>query len=368
MFSQPVDRSRSDGLDALRFLLALWVLLVHVVGFSLYMNGASSIPVLAWVNQGLVWLFQRNGETHPAVLAFIVLSGYCIHRNGYRQQSNFSLKAFGVRRFFRIVPVYWLGVGLGIGLFQASLALNAAAAKALSGTGNISVQCMAVKLLGASSFLPSLHECSFEGNAPLTTVMVEIWLYALYALVIYAAQKKMTSPLMAGLAIFWCVMFGYVLLNPGLSAWWHNGSLISFAPYWWLGAYFAEYGPRSINCKHLVRLWLYVGIVLVLVGSLGASLYWVELRKAGLALLIALVIRWLDSGRAVPLLAKAGAASYDIYAFHAPVLIFLLLNKVNLVWLIVAPLVVGMIGHLVFERPLLEQGRRLATRISLEVR
>ena len=52
----------------------------------------------------------------------------------------------------------------------------------ISGTGSITPGCMAVKLSGIAAVAPGLNVCGYEGNAPLVTVAVEIWLYAVYAL------------------------------------------------------------------------------------------------------------------------------------------------------------------------------------------
>ncbi len=364
LFTQPVDSSRSDGLDALRFFLALWVMFAHVVGWSVYLKAMNPGNPLERVHEGLIWLFQRNGETHPAVLAFIVLSGYCIHRNGFRLQSNFSLKSFGIRRFFRILPLYLLASALGIALYLANMETNGIAAKALSGTDNITLMYITVKLIGISSFIPSLHACSFQGNAPLTTAMVEIWLYILYgAITWFIANGIAPKWLVIGATVLWVSSFGYMLLKPSYVGWWHNGSFISFALYWWLGALFAAYRP-TVNGKRQTTRVIMSGLALILLGSFGSSLVLIELRKIGLVLLFALLISRLDCGWRCHALAKAGQSGYDIYALHAPLLIFLFLNGAGLILAVCFTLIISSVCHLAFERPLLEYGKRLAKSVA----
>jgi len=125
----------------------------------------------------LVRLFQGHGETHPAVLAFIVLSGYCIHRSGFRRGPA-DHAGYGIRRFFRIYPVYLAATLFGLVVVTLALGRWPALAYELSGTKEVDLRCVAAKLAGVSAFAPSLNLCTFQGNAPLHTVMVEMWLYA----------------------------------------------------------------------------------------------------------------------------------------------------------------------------------------------
>jgi len=366
LFTQPVNRSRSDGLDALRLILALWVFLAHSVGWSVYMGVLSEQGVLNYVGKTLIWLFQSNGETHPAVLAFIVLSGYCINRNGFRIGTQFSLVSYFIRRIFRILPVYLLAVILGVVLYLISADINKVLANTLLGTQEISLYCVLAKITGVSSFIPSLHTCSFQGNAPLTTAMVEIWLYVFYAVVVYCVLKGVFHrKILYLMIVVWLTSFGYVLLNPEYIGWWHNGSVVSFSLYWWIGAAISEYPPNNKGVTIFnYRIFVVAASVFVVVGSLSANLPFVELKKIGIAVFLAVVIRHVDNGWRSNLLARAGQAGYDIYAIHAPLVVLLLLNGVGFLFVILWILVISMVCHLAFERPLLEYGKRLAVRLS----
>lgn len=360
LFTRGADQSRSDGLDALRFILALWVLFAHGVGWSIYTGALSSEYFLNKIHLVLIWVFQRNGQTHPAVLAFIVLSGYCIHRNGFRIDRSFSLKAFAIRRSFRILPVYFIASLLGVVLWFVNIGTDAAVTIALTGTQSITTWCLFVKITGLSSFIPSLHYCSFQGNAPLTTAMVEIWLYVSYGVVVWCvAHGFQQRSIFFGFIILWLGTIFYVQSNQEVHGWWHNGSVVSFALYWWLGTFFAEFEPKK-KTVFVLRISS-IAVFLVVIGELGSGLVQVELGKIGLATFFGIAIQWLDhSWRGTHLLTKAGQAGYDIYALHAPLMIFFLLNGVSLMLAVSLTLMASMLCHLVFESPLLELGKRLA--------
>lgn len=93
---------RVAGLDAIRFVLAAWVMIGHV-GQLPY---AESIP-----REPLFWLLVRgvynnlvNGPA--AVIVFFVISGFCIHFP-YRDSDRVELVPYFARRHIRIlVPVF----------------------------------------------------------------------------------------------------------------------------------------------------------------------------------------------------------------------------------------------------------------------
>jgi peptidoglycan/LPS O-acetylase OafA/YrhL len=181
------------------------------------------------------------------VLGFIVLDGYRIHRTGFRRQGGSQISTYATRRFFRIWPVYLLATLVGVALFFAAHFENPETASSLSGTTQISARCVLAKLSGTSVFRPSLHICRFQGNARLTTAMVEEWLYILYAVVFHAVLVGGgEKPFWLAVLIAWLAGLVYTSTHAEHLAWWHNGSLIRFLPYWWMGAAFLGDRVRTL--------------------------------------------------------------------------------------------------------------------------
>lgn len=356
----PKLRLRSEGIDALRATLALWVMFSHLAPWAAFVGHGSAL--LSTAVSALTSLFQSSGQTHPAVLGFIVLSGYCIHRSGFRREGG-SARQYAVRRFFRIWPVYFLACAVGIIAFAVSHTINPTFATALTGTDAISVKCVAVKLTGISALIPSLHTCSFEGNAPLTTVMVEMWLYAVYAAAIFLCFRRGfgTQFLVAVAAVFVCGTL-YVARHPELAGWWHNGSLVAFLAYWWTGALFVDDRFFSMMRKYAIPLGVaWAGIALALHAQYTSSFLIIELQQLILAQLFGIGIAMLGNldGMLVRASAVIGRAGYSIYAFHAPILVVALVAGAP--WWLAAAIAcsAGLAFHWLYERPLDEFGKRL---------
>ncbi len=347
-------------------MLAIAVVLAHLSGWAPLTVGINHL-VSDGMNRFLD-VVQPAGETYPAVLGFIVLSGYCIHRNGLRrEEAGFS--SYAIRRSFRIVPVYLVAVAFGIGVFLFLSAEHRAITTSLSGTTDISTGCVAVKVFGTSAFIPGQHTCSFEGNAPLTTVMVEMWLYLVYALICFALlrgilRERLFWPI---LAVVWIAGLVWVSREPQYTAWWHNGSLIGFLGYWWIGAKFTD--PAFAGWMRRLTIPLiatYIGLTVVLMNDPGASIFLVELRKVMLALLFGIGIVAIESLAAprVRTAGKLGQSGYSIYAFHAPILMLLLILGVPWYLVLAAAIGGGLLSFYSYERPLTRVGRRLAGRRS----
>ncbi len=333
----------------------------HLIEWGPVTGSSSGFAVAG--HERFVDVFQSHGETHPAVVAFIVLSGYCIHRNGLRHTDS-DLSAYGIRRFFRIVPVYLLAVAVGVASFAYVHQVNPGAAASLISTSSISGHCLAAKVTGVAAFDPSEYGCSLQGNAPLATVMVEMWLYIVYALACVLLLKGALSDrgLAIVVAVAWIAGMLWVNAHPADTAWWHNGSLLGFLAYWWIGAKFTDpaFAGGMRRLLPLVLLgWLALTIVLTQTGS--SSIFLVEARKMLFGLTIGVLIVGLD-GLKTPHIetpGRLGQAGYSIYAFHAPVLIALLIAGVPWPVVGIVGLLVGLFSFRVYERPLTRLGRRL---------
>lgn len=366
LLSAPRDRSRSDAIDGLRAVLAFHVLFTHAVLW------ASASVRDGWLYKALAaieWTL-RNGasvahETHPSVLAFIVLSGYCIHRNGLRSPEG--VRSYALRRLFRIVPVFVAGVLLGVLCVLALGRLSPASVPIFAGSDGVSPLCVGAKLLGLSAFLPELHRCSFQGNAPLVTVAVEMWLYAAYPLLILLLGRRFGGPVFGGiLAAALIGGFAWTASDPALREWWNNGSFLGFLAYWWLGAACAarEMADRMWRAvPATAALWLGLALWVAFAGSGAVAPHWLEIKKLAFAVLAAALIARIDQRRigvGLARLAPAGLASYSIYAVHAPILLVLLLAGVHYLAAMALAAAAGVAVHLAVERPMIALGRTQA--------
>jgi peptidoglycan/LPS O-acetylase OafA/YrhL len=362
LLNPPVLRGRSNGIDFLRGWFSLQVLIfAHVIFWAGYAQGPTAVARPARLVAGaLITAFQGHAELNPAVLAFIVMSGYCIHRNGLRPEK--SLGPYSIRRIFRIVPIFVLATVLGVVFFYLSSVIDPKVTIALNGTPNIPPLCVAAKLTAVASLWPLAHPCDFAGNAPLLTVMVEIGLYAFYGLTFAIANDYLVYAGCIASVAAGVVIAALNLRYPLLYNWWQNSSLLAFLPYWWIGAAIIVPAIRTT----LKRWWpaLLLAWTILTAGSyLESTGVIAEVRKLVFAGLIAVLIDVIDrlEVTANPL-SHIGRAGYSIYAIHAPVSIYLIL--IGIPWWGVVTLVVavGLAVYFTFERPLDRVGRYIATK------
>ena len=340
MDDDPVRTSRADCLDLLRFGLAFWVLLAHLSGWA-------AVPdALALLMRASRAVFQPAFETHPAVVAFIVLSGYCVHRSGLRR-GGVAIRQYAIRRVFRIAPVFVVATFVG-----------AAAGLLLLGDKTISLAGLFLKLAGISAFLPPLNRITYQGNAPLHTVMVEMWLYAIYPLMILAlASGWRQSSIWKFLFGVWIVGILVSRTNGAWTNWWHNGSVFGFVLYWWIGAWFVRGRIEGRRLAQLAGAWL--ALTLLLMSGVTNELVVVEVRKLIFAGLVGAAIVLMDRETRLPV-GRLGRAGYSLYAFHAPVLMGLIFLGVPWWGVLAGALSAGFVAYVLVEAPLTAVGKRVA--------
>jgi peptidoglycan/LPS O-acetylase OafA/YrhL len=360
--SVPVSRERAEGIDAIRAACALWVLFGHLFPWSLFAAPDDHAPIAklgAASMSAFARLFQPFAETNPAVLIFIVLSGYCIHRNGLRSDDA-DFRTYARKRAFRIVPVYVAAALAGFLCHFTAVGIDPKVGMALTGTREITAFGVFLKFTGLPALVPSWHVASFQGNAPLNTVMVEIWLYAVYAIVLAIAIRTGTVKWIAAfVGCAWCAGLVAVSRNPEWVGWWHNGSLVGFLAPWWIGAMAVSYKVRS---REFIVFGMVAWLALTVAVNLTSSpaLLLVELRKLAFCVACAGLVVASDrrlGGIFLPA-AFVGRAGYSIYAFHAPLLVIMLV--LGIPWWLAAALVIafGVLAHLFFEKPMDLVGRR----------
>jgi peptidoglycan/LPS O-acetylase OafA/YrhL len=358
----------------LRAVCAIWIVFDHALYWTTTAQGPDAIPapIFTFFSKIFDPIWQPTNELHPAVLIFIALSGYCIHRAAFREH-RVSVVPFAIRRAFRIIPVYIAGIALGVIGFWVTTSRSPELAP-LTGTNAISVACVVVKLSTIAALLPFSTSCVSQGNSPLTTVMAEIVLYAAYACAfVYLVWNGRE-------AVVWIICLFAMGLNlvvaimasaePQLYYWWQNDSFLGFLPYWWLGAAMLNPGIARVSHRRPTILLLLAAWVLLTIFLLHTANDAVvsELRKVVLALLIGALIVAFDRLSIVDNpLAAIGRAGYSVYAFHAP---FVVMMCVFGVWWWANPIIAVMIGiaiNAAYEEPLRKLGRRLGSTTSMRM-
>jgi peptidoglycan/LPS O-acetylase OafA/YrhL len=360
MLETPLSTRRSDGLDALRAIFAIWVLVSHAFPWAHQIIGNS--PTIGFAAaRWLAIVFQTHFETHPAVIGFIVLSGYCIHRNGFRRQRD-DVPGYAVRRLLRIYPVYAAACLAGL----VCCAVGRHYGRLLPDT--IDPFCFGAKLSGVAAFDPRIYLCAQQGNWPLDTVAVELWLYAAYPLLLLGITRRFGEGTMWMLLLAaWCL--GLAVTDTSLREWWFNASFVGFLPYWWIGVKFLDAEFVAVVRRYgvwLAGLWGVLTLV-ELAHTSELPLFLLEARKLVLALLIGLVIVRFEAAapaRTLRAFALIGRAGYSLYAFHMPILIILMIVGAPLWACLAATFAAGFVGYALIEKPAMEMQRTIAERRS----
>lgn len=295
--------------------------------------------------------FQPGGETNPAVLCFITLSGYCIHRNGFRN-NDFDLKGFLLRRVFRIVPVFILATLLGIVIFWLFGADEKI--QGITGTKRLDPLGFLLKVSALHSFFPFYYTRAFQGNAPLVTVGVECWLYAFYPLALLFIKKF-------GVRQFWFALIFLTILgsaccqfDPTLSGWWHNGSIWGFMIYWYIGVLSVN-DQFKLKISHWILAYATLSLVIHFWSSETQPL--LELRKILFCFIFGHFLKTIDRRSTNASSIKMIESSYSIYALHAPTIALCLYFNLSILWALVLVAINGYLSFLYIETPIVNYSK-----------
>ena len=317
--------SRLAALDSLRGIAILAVLLSHLSGTL----GLSQFVASAAIDLG------RGG-----VSLFFILSGYLIFRNVQVQ----SIPTFFCRRFFKVMPSYWLNIGI---ILLADLTLPDG------------------QHFSARSYLACVVALSDVLNVEAVsgvfwTLLIEIKFY-LFIAVQYALLKHRHNHL---------VLLALIALEVAAWSIRGRGSLtLAYFPIFYLGIEISLAEADGWRRPALLRLGL---VALLLAGSLYLCL---DSQKAGSALyllagagLFVLFLRYRLSNRVAGFF---GVTSYSNYLYHS------LVAGGVIAWLglapgpaaigalalaLVATTAAGAVLYRLVEVPMVELGRRLTQR------
>lgn len=350
MAEHKISRPYLPALDALRAVAILMVVIHH----ASYRLSQSELDPVAQFVASIGW---------AGVDLFFAISGYLI--TSILTKSAGSLRAFFVKRVFRIVPLYWVAIST-YGLFATLLAyedISGLWMAALFLTGWV------VPFAGSHN-VPYLITWSLS---------VEEAAYLFFGVMTLLCRSGFTK-------VLWLLIFSGLILR-----WWlvTNGVFQAQDVYYFpptridaiaLGGLVAVYRVRlPITATNSTVLVLFTAAVLVWLSRSGQADPHVAIfgytafslvAAAWVALLVSIpVLR----SRSAHFLAYVGRRSYFLYLFHVFVLAFFELAAVqaitfqigfwgNVILIFVATLLLSEISWRFFESPMIELGRRLAAR------
>jgi peptidoglycan/LPS O-acetylase OafA/YrhL len=364
---------RIESLDAFRGTCALAVFLTHWLLWANFRPVGEAERLLHdcldTVYQLFCYITWNSNGHHPAVLGFFVLSGFCIHASRARRGAD-GITGPDWRRYFssrarRILPVYWWGTLLGLGL-MALLATWPSNNPLLAAHVTGGWRDLLVRLFAVTAVVPG---DVILGNWSLNTVSSEIAIYALYPLLYIGTRRIRWLPLLAGLI---GLQFVALALLPYFPMHWIFGTPLMMGAYWYLGLLAAEWhfkGGGPVPAWVLLPVW---GLFLALRDLPYSPVNFVlvqMLRALGFTvLLLWLVGREARSPAFVghwPLrfLRWVGQGSYSLYAVHPPVIMAttwalgnltgIRSNALQLLFTLLTTLLVTLLTYWFVERPYL---------------
>jgi peptidoglycan/LPS O-acetylase OafA/YrhL len=309
--ADPQQPTRIRGLDGIRGLAALFVVLNHI--FLRAWPGYPAVRAPFWA-AGLAY-------GRFAVVVFIVLSGFSLGlhpaRSGWRLD---SLARFAQRRAWRILPPYWAALGFSLLMTRYVLAQP--------GTARPDGRTVLVYGLLVQNVVPAAVP-----NRAFWSIAVEAQLYLVLPALLLLARRA-GAVLMAASTTALVVAAGTWAQHVTPTGAWLTDSAPDFAALFATGvlaAGIASAGPRARSRPWAAMAAAACVPVVTLVVAEGATwttthLFWVDLAwgPAVACLLAALatspphqLMRVLDS---TPL-RRVGASSYSLYLTHAPIVI-----------------------------------------------
>ena len=266
------------------------------------------------------------GASHPALVCFFVLSGFCIHYPfAWRVRTGGEAPDWPShyrRRFLRIMPVYWTAALLGLAfvlieqLYPSGNVVLALHASATPGDA-------LARLTGLSAFYPKEI---FAGNLTLNNIAVEMVMYAAYPLFYYCAYRG--SWVRLG-AVFLALHLATIPLVRYVTPFWVFNSVPMLGVFWYAGAWAADHfvgHSARLPARWPLLAWLGFLSLQFVPHFFGLSL----IRQAVWGLVCTLGILWMlgwetlrpqwSPGPMAAGLRYVGRISYSLHTVHPPIM------------------------------------------------
>ena len=351
-------QKRFGGIDALRGVAITLVLLYHAGPLSWRLAPYRSDGWLAWPTLGWKWLlvpFWHFG--YCGVHLFFVLSGFCIHLRAARDRQPLDLRAFFLRRFWRIYPPYWVAVAL-FGIVVPLFAHHA------------------IDWLDVVMHSTMLHTFStrtiFSIDPAFWSIATEEQFYLAYPLVLFALTRigvrRVVGAALA-LSLTWRAVV-LITVPPTVEHFMLWRVLVHglFLPRWFewlLGCWLAEMVvKRKLRARPLAlggALFLLLAM-LSRVNVIADKLFADALFGLGWTGIVGAVVAAQPVGFVTRTLGAVGRRAYGLYLVHHPILDWAALGRVGLPVAAAA----GWLFSRIFERPFERRSQAVRPRTMLK--
>jgi peptidoglycan/LPS O-acetylase OafA/YrhL len=316
--------NRLAFIDALRGFACLWVIAVHAHGA--WITNPDDVSKLSWQYP----LLSFWGLGMKGVDLFIVLSGFCLSWPIFRTDGSVDVsrvgKVFFIRRFWRIIPIYYTALLLAVVLLNSGLPKFAPYTSILD---------VVPSLIGIQNVFTT-----FAGriNGSLWSIALELQLYVLFPFVIRMIARfgtAMVCALLVSIGAMAGIADSFIDAPNVLGYFSLAGRIGQFAS----GIYVASLMKRnSVIPITLILFVASVGCVFGLlahIGKGGQLIHGLTFTSWGVA--FATVILLLSRSNELvwtrnpigKLLSNTGLMSYSVYVLHFP-LVYLLAPMKNL--------------------------------------
>jgi len=314
-------RNHTEWIDALRGFAAMWVIVFHSrvalwVGFHDIRNNPGAYSHL---DRLLAWLSPPAACGGSAVMLFFLISGFCIHLPYAASDRPFSLKQYGLRRAFRILPPYLFAVALTCGLEWFAHSLGGQSPTPFH-------QVARVALLSQNYGSGQLYT-----NGSLWSLPVEVELYIAYLVVYFLLTS--TNRLSTGIVVCVASLIATAAYLSGMDI--LNDNFLRFWAIWCAGALLADWFKRKRVPEF--KIWNAMVFLIVLAAAIwGEGHHWRSYNwylgiTAYLWAAVYFHVIWLALRRpesiykfprwCVSLFVWLGTVSYSAYLIHAPIFV-----------------------------------------------
>jgi peptidoglycan/LPS O-acetylase OafA/YrhL len=308
------SRHRLRGVDGLRAVAALWVVLFHIHAFS-----GAHIALIPGAD-----LFLRSGST--GVSLFLVLSGFCLYLPfaGFRN-SRFDTKTFLIRRCRRLLPAYYVSLAITIAVVLiAGSSLGLATYRGWPAVGQLLTHLTMTHIWFPSSF--------YALNGAYWSLALEWQLYLTLPLLILGIRRwglAWTAAAAISVNVLYRLLLFVLISQHRLAA----DSILATAvlpnqlPGRWAEFVFGMVAAELHQAGVLVRIrliWAAPAMsALVALSLLSVGNQWSHMLFGGVFVLLLGVVLKADNLVATMIswnpLARLGTMSYSLYLVHQPI-------------------------------------------------